>query len=240
MPKRLYLMGLPLDSVDLAESLNTLQDWLNGPTKTVITLNPEIIVQSNDDSLLRQAIRHANLVTADGIGIVWAAKKLLNQELPGRVTGVDLTTNLMQTFPDIRVYFLGAKPGIAEKAALNCQNQYGIQIAGTQDGYFLDKQSEDIVQKIKNSGAQLLLTALGAGRQECFNERFRDELGVGIAIGVGGTLDVLAGEVKRAPEILNRFGLEWAWRIATMRRFGRAKRLWTFINWVLSNKKLPD
>ena len=231
-PERVSLLGLPLDLVDLETSINVLSAWLRDPAsrRTVITLNPEIVVQSETDAALRAAISAADLVTADGVGIVWAAKRIA-KPVPGRATGVDLANRLMaQGGRDLRVYFLGAKPGVAERAARACQERYGIEIAGARDGYFKADGEASVVEAVRASDAHLLLTGLGGGRQELFNDTHR---AARVAIGCGGTLDVLAGEVERAPSWTSKLGIEWVWRITTMRRWSRAWRLVEFAQRVL-------
>lgn len=233
-PERVSLLGLPLDLVDLGGAVEVLRAWVGDPnsSRTVITLNPEIVVQSETDAPLREAIQRANLVTADGVGIVWAVRQRLKRSLPGRATGVDIAVKLMELEgQNLRVYFLGAKPGVAERAARNSAERFKIQIAGVRDGYFKPDQLETIVRDIRESKADLLLTALGAGRQETFNQT---HCPARVSIGVGGTLDVLAGEVERAPEWTTRLGIEWVWRITTMRRWNRAVRLLEFAQRVLT------
>jgi N-acetylglucosaminyldiphosphoundecaprenol N-acetyl-beta-D-mannosaminyltransferase len=233
-PERVSLLGLPLDLIDLEGAVRILRDWVRDPAsaKTVITLNPEIVVQSETDAPLRESIEKADLVTADGVGIVWAVKQRLKRSVPGRTTGVDLAVRLMELEgQDLRVYFLGAKPGVATRAAQNSAQRFGIQIAGVRDGYFKPEELENIVREVRESKAGLLLTALGAGRQETFNHTHRPAR---VSIGVGGTLDVLAGEVERAPEWTSKLGIEWVWRITTMRRWNRAWRLVEFAQRVLT------
>ncbi len=232
-PERVTLLGLPLDLVDLEGCADLLRRWLHDPTasRTVITLNPEIVVQSETDASLRVAIEQADLVTADGVGIVWAVKQRLGRTVPGRATGVDIAVKLMELEgSNLRVYFLGAKPGVAERAARNSAARFGIQVAGYRDGYFKPGELETVLNEIRASQADLLLTALGAGRQETFNHTHRPAR---VSIGVGGTIDVLAGEVERAPEWTSRLGVEWVWRITTMRRWNRAWRLVEFTQRVL-------
>jgi N-acetylglucosaminyldiphosphoundecaprenol N-acetyl-beta-D-mannosaminyltransferase len=233
-PERVSLLGLPLDLVDLEGAVRILRNWVCDPssTRTVITLNPEIVVQSETDAPLREAIQGADLVTADGVGIVWAVKQRLKRGVPGRTTGVDLALKLMELEgQSLRVYFLGAKPGVAALAAKNSAQRFKIQVAGVRDGYFKPEELEVVLNEIREAKADLLLTALGAGRQETFNQKYRPAR---VSIGVGGTLDVLAGEVERAPEWTSKLGIEWVWRITTMRRWNRALRLLEFAQRVLT------
>jgi N-acetylglucosaminyldiphosphoundecaprenol N-acetyl-beta-D-mannosaminyltransferase len=240
---RLELMGFPLDVVTLESAVSRLQEWirLENQPHTVITLNPEIVIQADEQPELGQTIAQADLVTADGVGITWAAKTLLNVHLPERVTGVDLTTRLLERGGrNVRVYFLGGKPGIAENAAQRMLGQFGTICVGQHHGYFKDDGLEDleVAQAIRNSRPHILLTALGAGRQEQFNQRFKTLMNVPVSIGVGGTLDVLSGMVERAPDWTAKLGMEWAWRVAGDRkRWGRAPRLAMFVRKVLQTKQ---
>jgi N-acetylglucosaminyldiphosphoundecaprenol N-acetyl-beta-D-mannosaminyltransferase len=234
MPERINILKLPLDLVDLPATLEILREWLKDPNarRTVITLNPEICVQAETDTKLRDAILGVDLSTPDGVGMLWAAKRA-GKTINGRSTGVDIVQDLMKLEgQNLRVYFLGAKPGVAELAAKNCAEKYGIQIAGVQDGYFKPEERANIAQKILESRADLLLTGLGAPRQELFNFEFRPAK---ISICVGGTIDVLAGTVERAPDWAINFKIEWVWRIIKLGRWDRAKRLAQFASRVLSS-----
>ncbi len=240
---RLELLGFPLDVVTLESTVTRLQEWIRlevGP-HTVITLNPEIVIQAQDDLTLSETIRQTDLITADGVGILWAAKTLLGVHLPERVTGVDITTRLLERGGrNLRVYYLGGKPGIAENAAQRMLGQHGTISVGSHHGYFKDDGLEDlaIAQAIRDSRPHLLLTALGAGRQENFNQRFKTLMNVPVSMGVGGSLDVLSGTVERAPDWTAKLGMEWAWRVAGDRkRWGRAPRLAMFVRKVLQSKK---
>jgi N-acetylglucosaminyldiphosphoundecaprenol N-acetyl-beta-D-mannosaminyltransferase len=234
MPERINILKLPLDLVDLPATLEILREWLKDPNarRTVITLNPEICVQAETDPKLREAILGVDLSTPDGVGMLWAAKRA-GKTIAGRATGVDIVQDLMKLEgKNLRVYFLGAKPGVAEVAAKNCNEKYGIQIAGVQDGYFKPEERSAIAQKILESRADLLLTGLGAPRQELFNFEFRPAK---ISISVGGTIDVLAGTVERAPDWAINLKIEWVWRIIKLGRWDRAKRLLQFATRVLTS-----
>lgn len=229
MNDRIQLLGLPLDPVDLGGAL----DWAGarlsgGEPAQIVTLNPELVVRSRRDAKLRLAISAAELVTADGVGIVWAARRLCNLELPGRVTGVDLTTALLEHFGErLRVFFLGGKPGVAATAAARAASLWNTTVAGVQHGYFDDEEA--VVRAVRASGADLLLAGLGE-RQETFLHRHKQELGVPLSIGVGGTLDVLSGRVRRMPAWSQRLGLEWLLRVGgDPKRWPRALRLARFV-----------
>ena len=236
MPERINVLNLPLDLVDLPTTLEILREWLKDPNakRTVITLNPEICVQAETDPNLRKAILGVDLSTPDGVGMIWAAKRLTGKTVSGRATGVDIVQELMKLEGEkLRVFFFGAKPGVAELAAENCAKKYGIHVVGTRDGYFNPEQRVSIAEEIREARADLLLTGLGAPRQELFNFEFRPAK---ISISVGGTLDVLAGTVERAPDWAINFKIEWVWRIIKLRRWDRAKRLAQFASRVLASK----
>jgi N-acetylglucosaminyldiphosphoundecaprenol N-acetyl-beta-D-mannosaminyltransferase len=233
MIERINILKLPLDLVDLPMTLEILREWLKDENakRTVITLNPEICVQAETDPKLREAILGVDLSTPDGVGMLWAAKRA-GKNIAGRATGVDIVQDLMKLEgKNLRVYFLGAKPGVAEVAAKNCAEKFGIQIAGVQDGYFKPEERSAIAQTIRESRADLLLTGLGAPRQELFNFEFKPAK---ISISVGGTIDVLAGTVERAPDWAIKMKIEWVWRIVKLGRWDRAKRLVQFATRVMS------
>jgi N-acetylglucosaminyldiphosphoundecaprenol N-acetyl-beta-D-mannosaminyltransferase len=233
--ERLSLLGLPLDPVDMRQALERVRDFLAEPrTHQVVTLNPEIAVRAQKDGALLQAIREAELVTPDGVGILWAARTLLGVELPERVTGVDLTLALLEAFPGLRVYLLGGKPGVAERAAQEVERRGG-KVVGAHHGYF--QEEGPVVEAVAKAGPDLLLAGLGE-RQEVFLHRHKPHLGARVAVGVGGTLDVLAGEARRPPLWAQRMGLEWLLRVGLdPKRWRRAPRLWAFVRLVLKEKR---
>ena len=229
MNERIQLLGLPLDPVDLARALDWAEARLSGGEPAqIVTLNPELVIRSRREEELRHAIAAAELVTADGVGVVWAARRLCNLELPGRVTGVDLTAALLERLGKrLRVFFLGGKPGVAATAAARAASRWNTTVAGVQHGYFDDEEA--VVRVVRASGADLLLAGLGT-RQETFLHRHKRELGVPLSIGVGGTLDVLSGRVRRMPAWSQRLGLEWLLRVGgDPKRWPRALRLARFV-----------
>ncbi|GGO31242.1 WecB/TagA/CpsF family glycosyltransferase [Deinococcus humi] len=238
---RLRLFDLPLDVIDLSDTLTLLGAWLADPARTphtVVTLNPEIIVQSRGHPEFAQAVQDADLITADGVGIVYAAKQLRQQDVP-RAPGFDIVKGLMERHgAGLRVFFLGAKPGVAEAAAQHAARDYGVGVAGIHHGYFGPEEDERVAQLVAASGANLLLTAMGAGRQEVFNQQWRGVLGVPVMIGCGGVVDVLAGTAELAPAWTRKLGVEWVWRVAGDRkRWNRAPRLLHFVQMVGAEKR---
>ena len=232
------VLGYDVASITLQQAC----EWALGATQTaepnlLVTLNPEIIMAAQTDLTLQAALHAAQLTVADGVGVVWAAKQV-GHTLPERIPGVELVETLLAKSGDsLRVYFLGAKPGVAEKAADNVHERYGTVIAGTQHGYFKRPDDvPDVIGEISRSGANLLLAGLGEG-QEAFLHSNRALLNIPLMIGVGGTLDVLSGEVTRTPLWTRQLRLEWAYRIASDRsRWHRFPRLIKFARYVRSTK----
>ncbi|GHF82882.1 WecB/TagA/CpsF family glycosyltransferase [Deinococcus ficus] len=238
---RLRLFDLPLDVITLDQTLDRLGEWIYRTPRaphTVVTLNPEFIVQSRTQPDFVTVINQADLVTADGVGIVYAARQLTGTEVP-RAPGMDIVRGLMERHGrDLRVFFLGAKPGVAETAAKNAADQYGIQVAGVHHGYFGPEDDQRVAELIRDSGAHLLLTGMGAGRQEIFNQYWRQVLNTPVMIGCGGVIDVLGGTAQLAPEWTRRMGVEFIWRIASdRRRWNRAPKLLQFVRLVQAQKR---
>ena len=203
----------------------------------VVTLNPEIVVQAQQDPALDAAIRSADLIVADGVGILWAARRA-GVRLPERVPGVELVAAVLRRGgADLRVFFLGARPGVADRAAERASVDFGTVVAGTQHGYFRrPDETPGVIDAVHGAGADLLLAGLGPG-QERFLADHLERLGASVAIGVGGTLDVLAGTARRTPAWTRRLGLEWAWRVGLdPKRWHRFPRLIRFAALVLRSR----
>ncbi|MGE5507262.1 MAG: polysaccharide pyruvyl transferase CsaB [Chitinophagales bacterium] len=228
---RSVVLGVAVDRVTLAESVERVRGWVAArragecPVRQVVTLNPEMVMRARRDPGFSALLKNADLVTADGVGVVWAAGRL-GEPLPGRVTGVDLAAALMEegAREGWRFYFLGSQPGVAEEAARVAQTRYpGLVVVGTRHGYFGPAEEAQVVDELRRAAPDIMLVALGSPKQEAFIARHRERLGAAAAIGVGGTLDVLAGRVRRAPVWMRRVGLEWLYRLAREpRRLGRA------------------
>lgn len=179
----------------------------------VVTPNPEIVWLCRKDAALAEAIRGAELVLPDGIGVIKGAQ-ILKRPLKEKVSGVDFGLTLIK-YLALRggsVYLLGAKPGVAERAGKSLERDFpGIRILGTQDGYFKDEDA--VIHAINEKKPDFLVVCMGAPRQELWMHKNRDKLQVGIIAGLGGVVDVLAGEVSRAPEGWQKMELEWLYRL---------------------------
>ena len=228
------VLGYRVARVTLEEATAWALATARGPRTPhlLVTLNPEIVVRAEADAALKTALQTVALTVADGVGITWAARRA-GTPLPGRVPGIELMAGLLERGgPELRVYFLGAKPGVAERAAKTANERYGTTVAGTQHGYFKPDEIPKVVKNVAGSRAHVLLAGLGEG-QELFLHRHRDALGTPLMVGVGGALDVLAGEVKRTPVWTHKVGLEWAYRVGSdPKRWGRLPRLWQFVQLV--------
>ncbi len=224
-------------------SLEEAADWTlarcraGEPPVLVVTLNPEIVVRARKDARLEAALQSSGLTVADGVGVVWAARRA-GAVLPGRVPGVELAARLLELGgPRLSVFYLGAKPGVAERAAAASSERWGTDTAGVRHGYFdHEREGAKVAAEVRASGADLVLAGLGEA-QEVFLHEHRMALGAGVLIGVGGTLDVLAGEAARTPEWTRRLGVEWLWRVGLdPARWHRFPRLLGFARLVLSER----
>lgn len=244
--KRLEILGVPVDMVDMARAVGKLEELMSSEgCSLIVTPNSEIIVNAGKDPELMEIIRSADLVIPDGIGLVYASR-LLGSPLNERVTGIDFLNWALDLLEreEKSIYLLGSRPesdgslSVAEIAALKMKEAFpGIKIAGTHHGYFSQEEEQRIVDDINNSGADFLCVALGSPKQEKFMARHREVLGVKAAIGVGGSLDVWAGTVKRAPEFFRNHGLEWLYRLVQQpSRYKRMVALPKFMIKVLLSK----
>ena len=236
-PERRWLLGLPVDAVTLPQAVAwVLAARDGGRARLLVTLNPEIVVLASGDARLRDALLHADLSVADGVGIAWAARRS-GRALPGRVPGVDLVSEVLRAGgPSLRVHLLGGRPGVAERAAQVIRARYGCTVTGARHGYFEAGEIDAICSEVAAATPHLLLAGLGEG-QERFLWEHADRLGHAVLIGVGGTLDVLAGEVRRMPAWSSRLGVEWLLRVGLdPKRWRRIPRLVRFAGMVLSER----
>lgn len=214
MRKKINILGAKVDCITMDEAKNIAMSFLDSDGRKIIyTPNSEIILYASRNDDFMEKLNRADLMIADGIGVVYGAK-MLGEKLPERVAGFDL---LKEIFPLMAergksLYLLGSKPGIAEKAGENILKDYpGIKIAGTHDGYF--KDDAPIIEDINEKKPDLLLVCLGFPKQEEWICQNRDKLDVKAMIGAGGCLDVFSGTVERAPEFYCKHGLEWFYRL---------------------------
>ncbi|MBR6651614.1 MAG: WecB/TagA/CpsF family glycosyltransferase [Anaerotignum sp.] len=240
MRKLTHVLGVPFDAVTMEEAVAKAKKLLTTEGQHIIcTPNPEIVMEAQKDAVLMDILHEADMVVPDGIGVVWASK-YSEIRLTERVAGFDLTQNLMAELAatDHTFYFFGGAPGVASAAARKMVKKYpGLKIVGVHNGYFDEKEEKRIIQDIKAKSPSILLVGLGAPKQEKWiydNLRLIDAK---VAIGVGGSFDVMAGNVKRAPKIFQKLGLEWFHRLITQpTRWKRMMRLPKFALTVLKTK----
>lgn len=228
---RIDVLGVGFDNLTLAEAAERGMELLHTEgARYVVTPNPEIVEVCREDPAAREAVNGAALVLPDGIGVIKGAA-MLGTPLKERVPGVEFATRLLERMAGegMSLYLLGAKPGVAELAAERLKERYpGLRIAGTHDGYFQD--DGPIVEDIRQSGADAVFVCLGAPKQELWMARNGPATGARLLCGLGGSLDVFAGTVKRAPKFWRDHGLEWFYRLCSdPRRLGRMIKLPLFL-----------
>ena len=219
-----HIFGVKIHCVDMATVLDAIRNYIRSDEPHfIVTADSYGVVLAQTDEDFRAIINRADLVTPDSSGILMGAKSL-GKPLLERVSGVDIACEVcrMSVEEGFPVFFLGAAPGVAESAAEKLKESWpGLDVAGTHHGYFDPSEEAAVVAKVRNSQAKVLLAAMGIPRQERFIRDHLQELGVCVAMGVGGSFDVFSGKVKRAPAWMQRHGLEWAYRLAKSPRKAR-------------------
>ena len=223
---KINILGVAFDALTLGEAEERADALLcSGAGGYNVTANPEIVLRCREDAAYAAAVNGAKLVLADGVGDLCAAR-ILGTPLPGRVAGADLVPRLLARLAERggSVFLYGARPGVAERAGESLQSACpGLRIAGTENGYISDETA--LLEALEREKPDLLLLGLGAPRQELWMARNRQKINA-VMIGVGGLLDVFAGDIPRAPESWQRLGLEWLYRLLREpRRFKRVIRL---------------
>ena len=228
------ILGVPVVPYTMDEAVAKLTgDTLAKKRNFVVTANAEIIMMAQEDSEYKKLLSEtADLVLPDGAGTVWAGN-YLGYRIPERVAGYDLYLRLLEEAAkkNIAVYFFGGKPGIAEAAAAEGKRRWpGLTVAGCRNGYFSAEEEAEIIENINRSGAAMLFAALGAPKQEKWLAKFRERLKPELLMGIGGSFDVLAGKVQRAPKWMQDAKLEWLFRLLKQpSRFGRMLALPKFV-----------
>lgn len=228
---RIDVLGVGFDNMTLAEAVEAGVRLMEEPgAHYVATPNPEIVEVCRENPEANRAVNGADLVLPDGIGVVKGAA-MLGTPLKGRTPGIEFAAGLMARMAERgkALYLLGAKPGVAERAAERLLEQYpGLRIAGTHDGYF--REDGPVIEAIQKSGADVVFVCLGAPKQELWMERNGAATGARLLCGLGGSLDVFAGTVERAPRFWCDHGLEWFYRLCKEpRRIGRMMKLPLFL-----------
>ena len=234
---RIHVLGVGFDNMTMEQAVAEGVRLMNTEgTHYAVTPNPEIVEVCREDPEALAAVNGADLVLADGIGVIYGAR-MLGTPLKGRVPGIDFASALMEQMARTgkRLFLLGAapakdgQPSVAEQAAANLQKACpGLVICGTHDGYF--KEDGPVIQQIRDARADVVFVCLGFPRQEKWIAAHGGETGARLLIGLGGSLDVFAGRVKRAPAWFQNHGLEWFYRLASQpSRAGRILKIAPFL-----------
>lgn len=235
---RVEVLGVGFDNMTMDEALAEGVRLMNEDgAHYVVTPNPEIVEVCREDAEAMEAVKNADLVIADGIGVTYGAK-ILGTPLKTRIPGIEFAQGLMDRMAKSgkTLFLMGAKPGVAEEAARRLQEKYtGLKIVGTHDGYF--KEDEGVVNAIRESGADVVFVCLGAPKQEKWMLKNGEATGAHLLLGLGGCLDVFSGTVQRAPKMFQKLGLEWLHRlIKNPSRAGRMMKLPLFLIHVLGER----
>lgn len=228
---RTDILGVGFDDVTLSQAVDRAMELLaEERSHYVVTPNPEMVQLARKDEPFRAVLSAADLVLPDGVGVVYAGK-LLGRPLSGRVPGIEFADALCDRLAreGKRLYLLGAKAGVAELAAAKLKQAHpGLMVCGVHDGYF--QEDGPVAAEVRGSGADVAFVCLGFPRQEHWMARHGEATGARLLVGLGGSLDVFAGQVKRAPEGWRRLGLEWLYRLVTQpSRLGRMMKLPLFL-----------
>jgi N-acetylglucosaminyldiphosphoundecaprenol N-acetyl-beta-D-mannosaminyltransferase len=228
------LAGILIDNLTINEALAKVGNFLTANTPhLIVTPNPEIIVDCQNNQGLKDIINQADLRVADGISLI-VVSKLLGKPIKERVTGIDLMQKVIELAAKqgYSIFLLGSAPGVAEKAAIKLrEKEPNLIITGTHHGYFNDADDYQIIKTINAAKSDILFVGLGAGRQERWLSNNLDKLGVKIGMAIGGSLDVLSGRKNRAPKWVQSLYIEWLYRLFTepqrwRRQLALPKFLW--------------
>lgn len=222
---RIEMLDVSIARLTMSDALDCVDVAVSERRRLRIgVVNAAKLVNMRRDPLLREDVLSSDVILADGMSVVWASRLLLGQGLPERVTGIDLMLGVLERGRVLgyRVYLLGARPEILAEA---CQRVFrdfpGIRIVGQQHGYFTEQEEPEIAARICAAQADVLFVAMSSPRKERFMASWAEQLDVPVTHGVGGSFDVLAGRVRRAPRLWRRCGLEWLYRLAQ-----EPRRLW--------------
>ncbi len=237
MRKIVEIAGINIDDISMEQAVDRIYEFIrSNKNHAIYTPNAEIMMDGITNREMKTILNNADMLVADGAGVVLASK-ILGKEVAEKVSGYDLVKNLLTASSKrpIKFFLFGGKPGIPEKANANIICDYpGAEVVGTRNGYFSTEDEESIINEINASGADILLVCLGAPKQELWITENKDKLKVKACMGVGGTLDVLAGNVKLAPDFFRDHGLEWLYRLfKEPKRFKRMLKLPKFILYVI-------
>ena len=215
---RLEILGCRFDPLDLGQVVERSIEWCRAPRRArqIVTMNVAGLELLRHDAAMRRACDEADLLVADGVPLVWASR-LLRKPLPARVAGVDLMQALLAAGAreKLRVYFLGAREEVVQEVVRRCGERFpGLVVAGARNGYFAESEHDAIVRTIREARPDLLFVGMPSPFKERFAHEHAQALDVPVMLGVGGSFDVLAGRIRRAPRWMQNIGMEWCWRLA--------------------------
>lgn len=220
VPEDIEAFGVRLSPVSMSEAMDKIEGFIRdsrngGKPHHVVTSDANSILRAQDDEEYAGIVRRAALITPDGYGVMWGAR-LMNLPIYERVTGVDMVTGICERAAKNgdSIYILGAAPGVAAKAAEKLSERFpGLRVAGTRNGFFKPEEEDEVVNEIRDAKPQVLFVAFGIPKQEKFIAKHLETLNVPVSLGVGGSFDVYSENLKRAPEYIQRSGMEWLYRV---------------------------
>lgn len=243
MNKTVDILGIKFDSIRKSDAEKIISDALDcGSYMSIFTPNPDIVFHAHRSAELTELLNMAELTVADGIGITLASR-MLGTPLPERIAGIDLGEFILSCADSrgFRIFLLGGKPEVAKRAARNISNKYpSLTVCGTHHGYFKKdgKENEELVERIKRLSPDILFVCFGFPEQELWIAKNHSGIpSLKICAGLGGSIDVWAGDIRRAPRAVQRIGAEWLWRtVLQPRRVKNILRIPNFMMYVMKQK----
>lgn len=216
MGNKVNILGVKVDKFSISDVVKQIMKFIDSDGKyAVYTPNSEMIMQAYRNDDFKNVLNSADIVTADGIGVVYASK-ILKNPINERCSGYDIACKLLKHLEKSgkSVYLFGSKPGVPETAKVNMIKKHPkLNVVGVSNGYFDEKREQEIINDINEKSPDVVFVCLGVPKQEYWIFNHKDKLNAKVFIGLGGTLDVFAGNVKRAPDIYIKLGLEWLYRL---------------------------
>lgn len=216
MGNKVNILGVKVDKVNIPSVVRKIMKFIDCEgNRVVYTPNSEMIMQAYRNDDFKNVLNSADIVTADGIGVVYASK-ILKNPISERCSGYDIACELLKHLEKSgkSVYLFGSKPGVPETAKVNIIKKHPkLNVVGVSNGYFDEKREQEIINDINEKNPDVVFVCLGVPKQEYWIYNHKNQLNAKVFIGLGGTLDVFAGNVKRAPDIYIKLGLEWLYRL---------------------------
>ena len=216
-PREVHLFGLRIDSLTLLDTLDRVDEFIrDGGAHQQVSINVDKIVKAAKSPQLRDIVNSCALVNVDGMPVIWASR-LLGEPVRARIAGIDLFEAIMHAAPrrGWRIYLLGARQEVVEATRRHFETACpGIEIVGARDGYWKPDEETLVVDEIASARPDILFVALGSPRKEEFLARYQTRMRIPFAMGVGGSFDVVAGSVRRAPRWIQNLGFEWFYRFS--------------------------